>query len=66
MLEWVLVIVTVFNIFFGNNYGTQTQVRNYQTQYPQAVGTVYGAPQPYVGQWQPQYQAQTNAYQNRY
>ena len=55
MLEWVLVIVTVFNIFFGNNYGTQTQARYYQTQYPQAVGTAYGTQQPYTGQWQPRF-----------
>jgi hypothetical protein len=41
MLEWIVVIVTVFNVFFGAYRGPQTQVRNYQTQYPQAVGNPY-------------------------
>ena len=42
MLEWVLVIVTVFNIFFGGYHGQQTQVRNYQTQHPQTLASPYG------------------------
>jgi len=46
MLELIVVIVTVFNIFFGANrtvyHGTQAEVRHYQTQYPQAVGSAYG------------------------
>ena len=66
MLEWVVVIITVFNICLGIYHGPQTQVRNYQTQYPQAVGNPYGAPQPFVGQWNPQYQAQAVAYPQRY
>lgn len=48
MLEWVLVIVTVFNIFFGANrtvyHGQQEQVRHYQSQGYQAVATPYGTP----------------------
>jgi len=47
MIEWIIVIVTVFNIFLGVNnrqvyYGPQTQARNYQTQYPQGVASPYG------------------------
>ena len=42
MLEWVLVIVTVFNMFFyGYQNVPQTQVRNYPTQNPQTMGNPY-------------------------
>jgi hypothetical protein len=47
MLELIVVIVTVFNMFFGANrtvyHGTQAEVRQYQAQYPQAVGNPYGS-----------------------
>ena len=66
MLEWVLVIVSIFHLFYGYQNVQQTQVPNYQTQYPQAVGNPYGAPQPFVGQWNPQYQAQAVTYPQRY
>jgi hypothetical protein len=39
MLEWVLVIVSIFQLFYGYQNVSQTQVRNYQTQYPQALGS---------------------------
>jgi hypothetical protein len=42
MVEWIVVIITVFNIFFGVYRGPQTQVRNYQTQYPQVMASPYG------------------------
>jgi hypothetical protein len=50
MLEWVLVIVTIFNIIFSGYHGQQTQVRNYQTESPQTMGSAYwspGGPQGY-------------------
>jgi hypothetical protein len=50
MLEWILVIITLANFFIGNYNGSQTQVRNYQTQTSQAMGSAYwspGGPQGY-------------------
>jgi hypothetical protein len=63
-MEWVMIIFTVFNLFFGVYRGPQAEVRNYQTQYPQTVGNVYGSqgvPVYYYGQ-PPQAYTHTQGY----